>query len=190
MAIGLVGTAILLVAMLGVIRYEAIQGGNAWQVAFESSTSPGPGATGSTAEGASSVVGLDLDRPNVTSAEFVLTWADDVGAPDEFELIVTSPSGESRSARGSDGRLRVAFDRLAILPPGVRLLGDEESVRERLARDYASHEAVGRWNVTVRLLSAGDQTAPVSGAVLQADPGNAWTLAPALTSYRATVTRA
>lgn len=190
-AIGLVGTAILVVAMLGVFRYEATQGGGSWQVDFETATVAATRASGTTAEGAASALGIDVSERNVTRAEFALEWTDDAGAADEFELQVTSPSGESRAARGSSGRVAVAFENLAPLPPSVRLLGEDEgTIGERVERDYASDAAAGRWNVTVRLLSAGDQTAPVGGVVLQQDAGNAWTLAPTLTAYRATVTRA
>lgn len=190
-AIGLVGTAILVVAMLGVFRYEATQGGSSWQVDFETATAPATLASGTTAEGRESALGVDVDRANLTRAEFALEWTDDAGSPDEFELRVTSPEGETRAARGTNGRVSVLFDHLAPLPPDVRLLGDDErAIEERLARDYASRAGTGRWNVTIHLLTAGDQTAPVGGIVLQQDSGNAWTLTPTLTSYRATVSRA
>lgn len=170
------------------MRYELTQGRGAWDVSFESSTTAGPSATGTTREGEASLVGLEVANANVTSAEFVLTWTDDVGAPDLFELLVTSPSGETRAGNGSAGRVRVAFERIAVHPPDIRLLG-EDALR-RAAEDYADAKAVGRWNVTVRLVTAGDATAPAGGLVLQADAGNAWTLTSLLTTYRAEVTAA
>lgn len=181
------GTLILVTAMVGVFRYEAAQAAaTTVQVTWEVATVGGKATAGSTQEGETTSAAVAVDRANVTKAEFVLEWTDDLGSPDELNLTVTSPSGLTRSATGSNGRVTVAFDGLAVVPPEMRLSGrSEQDVRDGQLPRYASQAAVGDWVIEVTVVSAGDQTAPVGGVVIQADPGNEWTVTPRLAVYEA-----
>lgn len=176
--------------MLGVFRYEATQGGSTtWDVEWVVAESTGARVAGTTPEGRASNVSVDVEARNLTQVAFDLAWTDDVGSPDTLNLTVVSPEGVRRSAQGDAGELRVVFEGLAATPPPVRMMGQSQQVVERRAdEDHASSAGLGRWQVTVTLVDAGDQVAPVGGVVLQADGGNGWTLTPRLTSYHARVT--
>lgn len=190
--IGLVGTAILILAMVGVFRYEAMQGGgSSFEVSWPTSTVAGETREGGTNEGESSSETVDVSTLNLTKVAFALTWTDNMAnsGPDVFVLTVTSPTGESKSVEGGSGTLEVVFDNLSRPPPDVRMLGPSEGdVAGRAARDYSSTAGTGAWNVTVELRDAGD-LAPVGGVALQQDGANDWTLTPTFTVYSATVER-
>lgn len=186
MVVGIVGTVILVAAMVGVFRYEAARGGGqSWTVTWSTGTEAGPEESGETQAGVTTPVELEIAAPNVTSIEFLLEWTDDVGAPDEFEVIVTSPTGENRTAKGSGGTLSVVFEDITPMPGEIRLLAASEAeAASRVARDATTHAADGVWNVGVRLASAPGVVAPAGGVEVQPDGQNAWTLQAKLTTYR------
>lgn len=191
--IGIVGTLILLVAMVGVFRYEASQGaGSSFAVDWPVSETAAAALTGRTTEGESQQDGVAIDRANLTKVSFVLEWTDDVqgSAPDRFNLTVVAPDGTTRSAEGDAGEVVVTFEGLGNPPPGVQVLGaNEAEVSARMARQYSTNGGAGTWNVTIKLLTAGDQNAPVGNLAIQADNGNDWTLTPRLSAYQAKVGR-
>lgn len=182
--IGIVGTVLLVAAMVGVFRFEAAQGGgSSWTVTWETAEIEGPGDSGTTAAGVTTPVELELLVPNVTRIEFVLTWTDDVGAADAFELRVTSPAGENATAASETGRLSLVVDELAPVPGEMRLLAATQAEAEaRTARDATTRAADGTWGVAVYLERARGVEAP-GGVEVQPDPGNAWELTTTLTTY-------
>lgn len=196
LVIGIVGTLILLTAMVGVFRYEATQRGASFDLTWSTRTVEGEAVDGGTNEGDASSVVVDLAQLNVTQAEFVLEWTDNLpnSQPDLFNLTVTSPDGRTRSAQGDSGRVSVVFEDLSIVPEAARLLGsDEEAARAQATRQFSSARAVGAWNVTVTLVQAGDVATTPAGPVpvgpLQ-DGANDWTLRPVLTVYEGQLARA
>lgn len=194
LVIGIVGTLILLTAMVGVFRYEASQRGASFDVTWETRSMEAAAIDGGTNEGESTVESVNLTQANLTRVEFVLEWTDNQAntGPDEFNVTVTSPSGVTRSASASNGRVSVVFDNLAIVPPDARLLGsDESAARDQALRQYGSTAGMGVWNVTVTLVDAGDTPIPAGGVPgpLQ-DAANDWTLRPVLTVYEASFARA
>lgn len=184
--VSVVGATILVLALAGVVRFELGQR-EGYDVAFPVRAQALPGASGALQEGASAPAPLTLALPNVTRLELVLTWADDVGAPDTFQLTLTSPEGVARTAQGDAGRLALAFEGIAVAPPPLVLTGSEASVRERLD-GYASRAGEGAWVALVALLDAGDQVAPAGGLTLREDAGNAYALAARALAYEAVVT--
>lgn len=188
LVIGLVGTAILVAAMVGVFRFEAAQGGSSFSVTFSSSTTELPAVDGATDEGGASEEAVEVATANATAIEFELAWTDDNAnsGPDEFNLTVTSPEGESRSVQGSGSPLTLTFEGLNQPPPEARVLGSSaEDARERAGREFATRAGTGVWNVTVRLVAAGDVAQAENPLPLAQDTGNAWTLTPRVTAYAA-----
>lgn len=190
LVIGLVGTAILVTAMVGVFRFEAAQAGTSFEVVFPTTTSDLAAVEGATDEGASSSEVVDVTRPNATTIEFVLTWTDDTAnsAPDEFNLTVVGPTGATRSIQGATSPLTVRFEQLNSPPPEARVLGaSEEDARARASIEFMTSAGMGAWNVTVLLVAAGDVGQPDNPVPLAQDTGNTWTLTPRVTAYEARV---
>lgn len=185
LVIGIVGTVILVTAMIGVFRYEASRGGgSSFEVTWSEATRDGPGAQGATQAGVTTPEEIDVNATNVTGIEWVLTWTDDVGNPDEFNLTVTSPSGENRSIQGTNGRLSVVFEGIAPMPGEMRILAASQAEAEgRIARDATTRGAEGTWGVAIRLVRAPGVVSPTSGVEVPPDGQNAWTLASTLTVY-------
>src|ERR1051326_592820 len=89
--IGLVGAVILVVAMVGVFRYERAQPETGVD-AFTQIAAPGPTAKGTTNVGAKSDATLPVAKTNVTKAVFTVTWTANAGK-DTVTLTVTPPAG-------------------------------------------------------------------------------------------------
>ncbi len=192
LVIGIVGAAILVAAMVGVFRYEAGRAGDAFQVTWDEITSPGPSTPGQTAESAKTEGTVNITQANLTALLFVLTWTDDnpQSAPDEFELIVITPEGESQTATGDEGTLSVAFEGLSARPTITTVTARSASDGEAaLAQTYTSTSGTGTWSFVVRLINAGDQNAPIVGAPITPDTGNPWTLNVEQTSYKPNLAR-
>ena len=192
--IGLVGTAILVTAMIGVFRFEAAQTSSAWDVAWPEAAAAGPSADGRTVEGKQTSVDLNVTARNVTAIQFTLAWADDVAgsAPDAFELRVTAPNGRNFTlGPEDDGTLVLETGPLSLVPEPMRVnAASAERAAASLGDRYANDGWTGVWKVAVVMVSAGDQTAPVGGVPLVADDGNEWTLATRVTAYAAEVASA
>lgn len=188
LVIGLVGTAILVTAMVGVFRFEAAQGGSAFSVTFSTTTTELTPVDRATNEGESTPEGVDVATRNATVVEFVLSWSDDTAnsLPDEFNLTVVSPTGATRATQGSGSPLTVRFEAVNVLPPQTRVLaGSQEEAHARAALDYTGNAGVGSWNVTIQLVSAGDVGQASNPAPVLQDTGNSWTLTPKVTAYAA-----
>lgn len=197
LVIGIVGTAILVLAMIGVFRFEASQEGPSYAVTWPTSDVAGPVLEDRSEEGAATTSPLVLNATNVTRVVFALTWTDDVdgSAPDSFEVSIVSPTGEVRNATGDNGRIEIVFDGVDPQPTDLTLIGtDDADAEARLRASYTGQRGVGTWNVTITIVDAGDQAVPDptgTGTVppIAADNGNEWTLTPTLTVYRAQAQR-
>lgn len=187
LVIGIVGTLILLTAMVGVFRYEAAQRGASFDVAWPTRDVTANALSDGNNEGETKTLPLVLDQRNITRAVFRFEWTDNVAnsAPDEFVVTITSPSGATRTAQGSNGLIELVFEGLATQPPAVRLLEPSEAAARQRAESYANAANTGTWNVTVELVNAGDVAdAPVGVPAIQ-DGANDWTLTPVVTVYEA-----
>lgn len=190
LVIGIVGTLILLTAMVGVFRYEAAQRGSSFDVDWSTREVAAAPVDGGTNERETTTQSVNVTDLNLTRVEFRLEWTDEANTgPDAFEVTVTSPTGETQTATADNGQLSVVFENLSAPPPPVRLLGsDESAVRAQAMRDYASAAGTGTWTVSITLTSAGDLGGLPAGQV--GDNANAWTLTPVFTVYEATFTAA
>lgn len=193
LVIGIVGATILVAAMVGVFRYEASRtAGNAFEVEWTSGSFAGPSANGVAQEGETTETMLSIDRANLTAVTFVLSWTDDVAnsQPDEFEVSIRSPDGTIRNATGSNGRVEVVFEDVAVQPaPQTVLAGSESEARARVDQQ-ASRAGTGEWTVSITLADAGDLTTPVGGVAVQQDTSNGWTLETQLRAYGAQLSAA
>lgn len=197
LVIGIVGTAILVLAMIGVFRFEAGQPGASYAVTWPTSEVTSAPVEDRTTEGESTVAAVVLNETNVTRVVFDLTWTDDVAdsGPDSFEVSIVSPTGEVRNGTGDNGRIEVVFEGVNAQPTDMTLIGsDDADADARLRAGFTGQRGVGTWNVTVTVVEAGDQAVPDptgTGSVppIAADNGNEWTLTPKLTVYRAQIAR-
>lgn len=189
LAIGLVGTLILLAAMVGVFRFEAAQAGDAYRVSWPTATAAGPGDEGRSTEGQETAVDLNFTSVNITRIEFVLSWEDDVAEsePDTFTLRVVAPNGTAYEAEAaSGGELVIDAAGLALVPQEIRVNGaSKERVERDLVTRYANDAATGIWQVTVTMVEAGGTSGPAGGLPLPQDDGNDWTLTTRVTTYSA-----
>ncbi|HEX2022546.1 MAG TPA: hypothetical protein VHH36_07520 [Candidatus Thermoplasmatota archaeon] len=194
MVIGIVGTAILVTAMVGVFRFEAGQTGSSFDVAFPTTASFTTSETGRTTLDAPTPLQVDVNASNLTRVVWTLTWTDDeptsTGA-DTLVLKVTSPSGKTQEAQAANGTVTVVFEDLNPPPAPARLAGSDRAAAEARARDlYTTTGGAGAWNVTVTVASTGAQQVPNPGLPVPIDDGNDWTLGVEGQSYRAELTPA
>jgi hypothetical protein len=195
LVIGIVGTLILLTAMVGVFRYEAAQRGSSFDVTWETREVSLAAEDGATNEQESTALSVNVTQLNVTRIEFRLEWTDSTAnsGPDEFELTVTAPGGAPKTARSSEGVVSVVFENVSGVPTDVRLLGSDEVAVRQQALSYASTAGTGAWNVTVTLVDAGDISGVPGQAPIPAqlqDVSNEWTLTPVATVFEARFTAA
>lgn len=190
MVIGLVGTIVLVAAMVGVFRLQEAEGVTSFAVAFPTSTNDLAAVEGATNEGEATEESVEVATANATVLELVLEWTDDVAnsAPDEFNLTVVAPTGETRSVQGATSPLTLRFEDLNQPPPEARVLGGSaEEAQERASHEFVARAGVGAWNVTIRLVGAGDLAQAENPLPLAQDTGNTWTLTPRVTAYEARV---
>lgn len=194
--IGVVGAVILVAALTGVFYYEGSSaegagGGSQWDVTWATETEEGPSADGSTDEDETTEETLAVSATNMTDATFTLTWTDDQGSPDTFNLTVTSPTGETRSAEGDSEEISVTFEGVNEVPEEATVPGDSESeAREQAASQYTSKRGQGDWTVEIACVNAGDTDPVGAGEPIEEDTGNSWELSSELTVYVAQLEQA
>ena len=189
--VGIAGAALLLVALILVLTVES-QGVDdpvlSYPVTWPVSEAGATTQEGRLTEGESTTIGIDLPTFNVTTVEVVLTWSDDVGEPDAFNLTVVGPTGELTATAASDtGEARVRFD--VAEPPSVSEVRglSPANAGARLAAEETTAAAIGTWQVTIELSSAPGQR-PVPGLPdleVQPDGANPFQLLFRYNAYRA-----
>lgn len=190
LVIGIVGTAILVTAMIGVFRFEASQAGGSFDVRFPTAQAETDAGEARTEAGTPTVVQVNLSAENLTRVEWVLTWTDDEptrSGEDTATLTVASPDGATRTVSAAAGEAVLVFEGLNPVPPDATLTGSDAEAAQARARDlYASRNGTGAWNVTIAI-DVG-QEVPTGGLPVPVDTGNQWTLVARLTTYRAELT--
>lgn len=191
--IGVVGAVILVAALTGVFYYEgssaeAPTGANEYDLSWASLTTEGPGLEGDTDEGETTTETVTVEADNITDVEVVLTWTDDTGSPDTFNLTVTSPSGETRSVTGDSEEISVTFEGINEVPSEDTIAGDSrDDARSQAAHQYTATRGQGDWTVEVTCDEAGDVNPIGAGPPVEEDDGNSWELSSELTVYEAQV---
>lgn len=191
--VGIVGAVILVVAMIGVFKYEGEQGAatlgaNAYDVTWATGDSNGPTESGTTALKSKSDKTLTLATTNLTKVQFTLAWKPTNGK-DSFKLTVTGPDGEPKPQTvagdgGSSNSLTLTFDNIQEIPIKAQQFADDETeAQARLAKDHTGRKGTGAWTVTVEFTDAtGIQLVPGAPPVQQ-DQNVAWTLKTITTTY-------
>lgn len=146
---------------------------------------------GSLEEGEEENVTFAVGDANVTTVRATLTWVDDDESatgdptrPDLFEITIHAPDGTSsqpflgRNEVGEEGRVTAEFPfRAAPRPLTLQATDPASAYFQILDAVPPDFDGVGDWNVTVRMVEAGDAEAsgvPLGGA--SPDTGNDWTL--------------
>lgn len=193
--IGIVGSIVLVAAMIGVFTYERSQANaGAFAVTWESVQSDGPSAEGSTPLQQSTETTVDIAQTNLTSVDFTVSWTPTQGT-DTLRVTVTPPEGSGLNAtepvEGDSGTITVSVPVPNALPTVDRAAGaDESDATARLAQSYASPVGTGTWTITVEFVSASG-VIPVPGAPpVGSDTEVAWTAASSLTHYAPALSRA
>lgn len=192
--VGIVGAALLVVAMIGVFKYEGSQaqstlGSQAFDVTWATATANGPALDGTTPlEGATSG-NLTVAQANLTQVKFTLTWTAQNGR-DTLALTVTPPAGsglQANSTSSDAGTLTLVFDVPNTVPEPHPVFGNSQADAERrLADQQTKRLGTGEWGVTVEFTDATGITGvlPVPGAPPVAqDEQVAWSLKTQLTHY-------
>lgn len=192
--IGIVGSIVLVAAMIGVFTYERSQANaGAFAVTWESVQSDGPTAEGSTPLQQSTETTVDITQTNLTSVDFTVAWTPTQGT-DTLRVTVTPPEGSGLNAtdpvEGDSGSITVTVPIPNEVPTVERASGaDESDATARLAGTHASTLGTGTWTITVEFVSA-TGVVPVPGAPVGSDTEVAWTAASSLTHYAPALSRA
>lgn len=188
--VGAVGGIVLVIALGAVLLHESGTAPEAsltfpvsWRVEEGGSTA----RDGELDEGEVGEFEFELASPNVTRVRVTLSWQDENGDPDRFNLTVRGPSGASFGTATSDsGTAALNFD--VQVPPGVQEVraGSPGEAAARLAQRETSTRGLGTWTMVVELVSA-PGVRPVPGVpdlVVQPDGTNDFTVAFSHDVYR------
>lgn len=194
--IGIVGSVLLVAAMIGVFTYERSQGaalaGN-YAVEWTIAESTGPSAQAATPLGETRETTLDVTQTNLTEVALVVTWTAGQGR-DTLRVTVTPPEGSGLNAtenpvEGDSGEVRVVFPVPNPAPAASSAFGaDEQEANARLAQSYAPALGTGTWTIAVEFVSA-EGVLPVPGAPVGSDTEVQWTATAAQKHHAPTFTK-
>lgn len=193
MVVGIVGGAVLLVGMIGVFLYEA-QNAPTPNLTFPVRWSVDDGSqvqrNGELEEDEEQDFSFDLPRPNATRVQIQLTWEDDVGQPDRFNLTITNPATQQTETFSSDnGTISVTYP-LNPVPEVANVTAAEASqARQMIADEHTGQLGQATWPATVTLVSApGQRPVPQAGSIeTQPDGENSFRISFSFEIYRGTV---
>lgn len=168
-----------------------------YEVSWPTTSQDGPTTEDYTAENETTTVELDLPSRNLSQIRVTLTWTDDNTTagqstqPDELELVLESPNGETsdpvRAAnpQGGEGQLEANLT-LASLPNASTVDAEDRSQARRQALQQAPDRMPeGPWLAHVRVVDAGDHdaTASMPAGSDTGDEGTNWTLTSTASTY-------
>ncbi len=196
MVVGIVGGAVLLAGMIGVFVYEA-QNAPAPSLTFPVRWSVDDGSqvqrNGELEEGQEQDFGFNLSRPNATSVQIRLTWQDDVGQPDRFNLTITNPATQQTETFSSTNETISVTYPLNPVPEVANVTAtDASQARQMLTEEHTSRLGQAIWPATVTLVSApGQRPIPQAGSIeTQPDGQNSFQISFSYDAYRGTVQEA
>lgn len=196
MVVGIVGGAVLLAGMIGVFIYEA-QNAPATSLTFPVRWTVDDASqvqrNGQLDEGQERDLRFNLSRSNATSAQIRLTWEDDVGQPDRFNLTITNPATQQTETFSStNGTISVTYP-LNPVPEVANVTAEDASqARQRLAEEHTGRLGQAIWPATVTLVDApGQRPVPQAGSIeTQPDGQNSFQISFSYEAYRGTVQEA
>lgn len=159
--VGVAGAALLVAAMAGVFFYERAQF-ETYDVTWEQIEAGSETETGTLEEQASGSYTFTADADRLSSVVLTLSWTDETGDPDTFEVAVQGPNGTySDTAEGDASPLEVEIPVQG--EPGIttatgRSIAD---ARDQLNTSAAWTNGTGGWSVTVTLTDAPGGQLPI-----------------------------
>lgn len=176
-AVGIVGAIVLVAAMAGVFFYERSQF-SSYEVAWQAQEAGTASDDGSLDEGASQDHTFTADGEGLSTVRVTLTWTDDVGQPDTFEVTVQGPNGTySDSDDGASSPLEVEVP-IHEAPDTTTATGRSlEDARDQANASATWTDGTGDWTVTVTLVDAPGEQTPVGGQETDPDGSQEYELA-------------
>lgn len=191
--VGIVGGVVLLAGMVGVFVYEASNAPEP-SLTFPVRWSVDDGGqvqrSDRLQEGEEAEYSFNVTQPNATQVRVRLTWQDDVGQPDRFNLTVTNPATQrTETLSSTNGTISVTYPLNPVPAIGNVTASGSQAAQRAVADDHTSHLGQTAWPVTVTLASApGQRPVPQAGSIeTQPDGANRFQLTFSYEVYRATV---
>lgn len=164
--IGIAGAAILIAAMAGVFFYERAQFAE-YDVSWNQVQAGSSSEDGTLNEGQDRSYTFTADADRLSSITLTLSWTDDVGAGDTFEVVVQGPDGTyTASQEASSSPLEVSIPIREAPETTTTVARSLEDAREQLNETEGWTNGTGDWSATVTLVDApgeqlaGQETAP------------------------------
>lgn len=158
--VGAVGTAVLVAAMVGLFFYERAQF-EAYEVSWTQREADDGTRSGTLEAGASESYTFTASEQRLAGVSAALTWSDDAGAPDTFELAIQGPNGTyQQTAEGDASPLEIEIP-VKETPETTKMTARSlEGARQQVNASASWTNGTGEWSMTVTLVSApGDQIA-------------------------------
>lgn len=176
-AVGLAGAAVLIAAMAGVFFYERAQFGT-YAVAWEQTEAGSVLEGGTLEEQASQSYTFTADADRLSRIVLTLSWTDDVGDEDTFEVAYEGPNGtyaDTMEATSSPLVIEVPIHEA----PGTSTVTARgaEDARAQLNTSASWTNGTGDWTVTVTLVDAPGEQAPIGGQETDPDGSQDYELA-------------
>lgn len=152
--IGIAGAAILIATMTGVFFYERARF-TEYDVTWHQVQAGSETETGSLDAQTSESYTFTADADRLSSVTLTLSWTDDAGEPDTFEVALQGPNGTySDTADGASPPLTVEVPIHG--DPGIRTATGRslEDARDQLNTSTSWTNGTGDWSVTVTLVDA------------------------------------
>lgn len=168
--VGAVGV-VLLAALVAVLAFTGSEAdGRSLAYDVEWPVEPGPATTrsGQLEEGRNDSYTFELDRPNVTEVRLQLTWEDDGGQPDRFQLRAAPPNGTAVTNASRNETINLTFE-LQQPPELATVEAENRSQAQQQVAQQATRAGAGVWEVEVTLEDAPGRR-PVPGADLETEP--------------------
>lgn len=181
---GLLGVALLTLATAAIAGFEATRF-EAREVAWTFATLEAGRAEGALGQGDSTDVDIDVTNvANVRSVTAILSWTDEIGDADAFELRVAGPQGQNATSEpDASGEIRLV---VPVAEPPAQLVAPNAVSAQHLAALMVDPErGVGTWTITIGLPTAPGAPAPVGPVEMQADGENAYELRLVVETYAA-----
>lgn len=168
-AVGIVGAIVLVAAMAGVFFYERSQF-STYEIDWQTQEAGTESDDGSLDEGSSEEHLFTADAEGLSTVRVTLTWTDDVGQPDTFEVTVQGPDGTtSEPVEGASSPLEVEVP-IHEAPESTTATGRSlEDARDQANASASWTDGTGDWTVTVTLVDAPGEQTPIGGQETTAD---------------------
>ncbi len=191
--VGIIAGVVLLGGLVGVFMYEARNAPEpslTYPVRWSVDDGGQVQRSERLEEGQEADFSFNVSQPNATQVRVRLTWQDDVGQPDRFNLTVTNPATQrTETLSSTNGTISVSYPLTPVPGTANVTASDADAARQAVASEHTSHLGQTTWPVTVTLVSApGQRPVPQAGSIeTQPDGANRFQLTFSYEVYRATI---